>query len=370
VSLDDQIRQALDRALGGVRTHLETDLRAFAQELLRVTTDERNQSVARATEAAVAEVRQKAHTQLADIRDAAQRHTDELRRSTDAQIADLKRTLAEAEREAQAEIEDARRLAQTQVDDVQRAMNERVAELERRLGESDHRLNDTMRELDEVRRASHGAEQARAISQRASHQQTVRLAAAVDRLDEAPSLSEVLDELGRAAARETERVAVLVVRDEQLVGWSLLGFGDKAPLPRAVSMDLATAGLAGTVVRTGSAESGNTADTNEQVALPPFARLPAVALAEAGVPGAGARDALALPVVVGGAVVAVLYADATSGSLRETEEWPSMLDLLARHASKVLEALTVQQAIGLSWRRSVARRSHDAVAGPSHDRSM
>jgi hypothetical protein len=96
------------------------------------------------------------------------------------------------------------------------------------------------------------------------------------------------------------------------------------------------------------------------VVLPPFAR-------EA---GGGARNALALPVVVAGAVVAVLYADATSGSPRETEQWPSMLDLLTRHASKVLEALTVQQAIGLSLQRPVARRSHDAVAGLSHDRSM
>ena len=360
MSLDDQIRQALDRAVGGVRAHLETDLRAFAQELLRITTDERNRSVAHATEAAVAEVRQKAHTQLADIRDAAQRHTDELRRSSDAQIADLKRTLAEAERRAQAEIEDARRLAQTQVDDVQGAMTGRVAELERRLAESERRLKDTMREMDEVRRASHAVEQARIVSQHASHERAVRLVAAIDRLDEARSLSEVLDELGQAAASEAERVAVLVVRDDQLVGWSLLGFGEKAPVPRTVSIDVASAGLAGTVVQTGSAESRNTADKNEEVALPPFAR----------VPGGGTRDALALPVVVGGAVVAVLYADATSGSPRETEEWPSMLDLLARHASKVLEALTVQQAIGLSWPRSVARRSHDVMAGPSHDRSM
>lgn len=360
MSLDDQIRQALDRALVGVRSHLETDLRVFAQELLRATTDERNRTVSQATEAAVAEVRQKAHAQLADIRDAAQRHSDELRRSSEAQISDLRRALADAGLKAQAEIEDARRIAQTQVDDVQRAMNQRVADLEHRLGESERRLKDTVREMDGVRRSSTAVEQALSSSRLADQERTLRLVTAMQRLDEARSLSEVLEELGEGAAREAERVAVLVARGEQLDGWSLMGFGDKAPAARAVSMHLAAAGLAGTVVRTGSAESRNAADKSEGGALPPFAHDT----------GGRARDAIALPVVVGGGVVAVLYADRTSGTPREAERWPSILDVLARHASKVLEALTVQQAIGLSLRRPVARGPHDAVAGLSHDRSV
>jgi hypothetical protein len=44
--------------------------------------------------------------------------------------------------------------------------------------------------------------------------------------------------------------------------------------------------------------------------------------------------------------------------------------VLARHASKALETLTVQQVIGLSLPRPLAHPSHDAVAGLRHDRGV
>jgi hypothetical protein len=93
--------------------------------------------------------------------------------------------------------------------------------------------------------------------------------------------------------------------------------------------------------------------------FPPFARTTG-----------GNRDVLALPVTVGGVVSAVLYADAPASDTRGVERWPSVLDILVRHASKVLEALTVQHAVGLSLPRPLARASHDAVASLSHDRSV
>jgi hypothetical protein len=328
VSLDDQVRQALDRALAGVRSHLEADLRAFAQHLLQAAADERIRAVAQATEAAAAEVRQKAHAQLADIRDAAQRHTDDLRRSLDEQITNLRRALADADARAQADVDDARRIAQTQVDDVQRAMDERVAELHQRLSEA---------EYDRANRLVHA----------------VRL------LDEARSLGEVLDELAQGAAREVDRVAVLLHKGDQLVGWTVIGFGEAAPRARAVTVELANAGFLASVFRTGSAEPGSSADTSEGAGLPAFASEP----------GGGMRSARALPVIVGGAVVAVLYADHPAGAARDTDRWALTLDVLARHASKVLEGLTVQQALGLSLPPPMARASLDA-AGLSHDRSV
>jgi hypothetical protein len=327
VSLDDQIRQALDRALVGVRGHLESDLRAFAQDIQRAATEDRARAIGQAADAAAAEVRQKAHAQLAEIREAARRHTDELRRSSEVQISDLKRALADTGAKAHAEIEDARRLAQAQVDDVQRVMDQRVADVQQRERQS-------------------------------QQEQAARLAQSVRMLDDARSLGEVLEVLGQSAAREAERAAVMVARGTRLVGWTMLGFGDRAPHPDSVTLELEGAGLAGNVVRTGSAESRSAADTSEGVALPPFAR------------DAGARDAIALPVHVGGAVVAVLYADTPArDAIRGAAARHSTLDVLARHASKVLEALTVQQAVGLSLPRPMARASHD-VAGLSHDRSV
>ena len=175
-------------------------------------------------------------------------------------------------------------------------------------------------------------------------------------LDEARSLGVVLELLGEHAGREAARAAVLLVKGTQLVAWSFAGFGDAASASTGTSYDLAATGLAAEVVRTGAAVSRSGADTDQRVALPPFAQ-----------DGAG-RDVSTVPVVVGGAVVAVVYADAPP---RDSQpHWPATLEVLARHASAVLEALTVQQAVGLSLPHRVVRASHDAVAGSRHDRSL
>jgi hypothetical protein len=355
VSLDDQVRQALDRALAGARGHLESDLRAFAQELLRAATEERTRAIAQATETAAAEVRHKAQTQVVEIREAAQRHTDEVRRSADKQMADLRRALADAHAKAESEIEDARRIAQTQVDDVQRGMDQRVAELQQRLTDLDHRLTQAERERDEIRQfAGENAEQAD------------RLLRNMRMLDESRSLGEVLDLVGEAAAEEGERVAVLLAKGDQLLGWRAIGFDRTVPSPRALTLDVDGAGFLRSVVRTGSAESRSSADTSEGVELPAFAR-------DA---DGGARSALALPLIVGGDVVSVLYVERSAGDAAagdgagHGDRWSATLDVLAHYAGKVLEALTVQQAVGLSLPRAVARPSHDAVAGLSHDRSL
>jgi hypothetical protein len=74
---------------------------------------------------------------------------------------------------------------------------------------------------------------------------------------------------------------------------------------------------------------------------------------------------MALPVRVGGEVVAVLYADAPRLDASSSDaRWPPVLEVLVRHASRVLEAMTVQQAVGLSLPRPMARSSHTAVPGP------
>jgi len=93
VAFDDQIRKALDRALNGVHAHLESDLRAFAKDIIRAAAEERAAAVAQAAEAAAADVRRQAQAQLSQLRDTAQKHTDDLRRSAEAQINELKRLL-------------------------------------------------------------------------------------------------------------------------------------------------------------------------------------------------------------------------------------------------------------------------------------
>jgi hypothetical protein len=317
VTFDDRLRTVIDRILQGTRGSLETELRELVDELRRNAEIERTRAVAQAAETAVSDVRQKAHAQLAQIREAAQKHTEEVRRMADRRIQELERALDAARSRAQAEVEDARRLAQTQVDDVQRVMDERIADLQQRVAEAERRLGDARQDA-----------AARARTREREQEHVVRLLDALRHLDEARSLGEVLERLAQGAAREAERVAVLVARDGRLRGWSAIGFG--AALTDARSIDIEVAA----------------------VSAPPFAE------------GAGRRDAVAVPVVVGGTAVAVLYADAVAGETATADRWRALVEALARHAGRALEALTLQRALGLSSAAPVARASHQVVAGP------
>ena len=58
------------------------------------------------------------------------------------------------------------------------------------------------------------------------------------------------------------------------------------------------------------------------------------------------RMGLAVPVIVGGRVVAVVYADAVTMDGHERHvpsSWPELIEVLARHAGRCLEALTTQK---------------------------
>src|SRR5262249_24219575 len=95
------------------------------------------------------------------------------------------------------------------------------------------------------------------------------------------------------------------------------------------------------------------ADATDGSGLPPFAG------------HAAHRHAMALPLRVGGEVVAVLYADAPRVDAPSSDaRWPAMLEVLGRHASRVLEAMTVQQAAGLSLPRPMTRSAHGPLPGP------
>ncbi|MGH9349063.1 MAG: GAF domain-containing protein, partial [Vicinamibacterales bacterium] len=175
-----------------------------------------------------------------------------------------------------------------------------------------------------------------------------RIVSAIRALDDARSLGETLDALAEGAVQHVARAAVLIVRGDRLRARRLAGFsGDNAE--GAIDLDFDEAGLAGAVVRTGVSvsrpivEPGDEARTR-QPALPPFAQ------------DAGARHAIALPIVVGERVVGVLYADAPQADAASgASRWPATLEVLARHASRALEAMTVHQVTGLSRPRPMPR---------------
>ena len=157
-----------------------------------------------------------------------------------------------------------------------------------------------------------------------------RMLDAIRKLDTARSLTDVFDLLPGLAVGEADRAVVLIVRGNQLRGWKLAGFGGGVPEARNVSMKLDAAGVITDAVR---AREPRTAGPDSSAFG--FAPLPT------------GRTGLVAPIEVGGQVVAVLYADnATREKVTGIGAWREGVEILARHAARCLETLTVQYASG------------------------
>jgi hypothetical protein len=159
-----------------------------------------------------------------------------------------------------------------------------------------------------------------------------RLLESVRGLDGATTLSEVLDALALAAHREAARAAVVVLRGDRINGWKLYGFGPRDAQPKSIDVSLADSGVIGLAI--GAARAVTTRDSQTAAIGPGFEKIPAD------------RMGLAVPVVVGARVVAVVYADAVTLDGHERpvpSSWPELIEVLARHAGRCLEALTVSR---------------------------
>jgi hypothetical protein len=161
--------------------------------------------------------------------------------------------------------------------------------------------------------------------------QAARLPDAIRTLDRASSLGEALDVLVRCAAGESERAALFLLKGNRLYDWRVVGFNG---IPTPIEIPIDEPGLFGDALR-GERGIGRGSE------LPVFAAAPA------------ARYAVTMPVRVGGAVVAVLYADTADADKEGEPVWPERLDMLARYAGRILELITIRQAAGLSAVRPV-----------------
>jgi hypothetical protein len=149
-----------------------------------------------------------------------------------------------------------------------------------------------------------------------------RLLTGIRRLDEARSLSEVLDRLVEATKAEAGRVALFTLAGQSLQSWRVDGF---QPV-EAVSMT--DAGVLAEVLRDGQARVER---ASGDILIPLAASVPAQHL----------RHTLLAPIRVGERSVALLCAErhdeqADDGHLH----WPAAIEILARHAARTLEALT------------------------------
>jgi hypothetical protein len=271
-----------DSALAALRSELAAQHEAASTELRNYLAGEHETALAAALAASAADVARQHESTLAAVRAEA----DE--RVTRAQ-ADADELLAHARTEADA------RLA------AAKAETDRVG-----------------RDLVDARAAERQVELAFAD----------RMSDAVRRLDGARSLIEVLDVLTDAAAREAPRIAILLVRGNKLAGWRAAGFSRDND-PRELEVPIDQAGLLTRAIRSSSAVATSDAVSGDGGAGP-FGLLP------------GSNAAVAMPLRVGGETIGVLYADDVSAREHEVPGvWPESVEVLARHACRCLEVVTI-----------------------------
>jgi len=186
-------------------------------------------------------------------------------------------------------------------------------------------------------KVSEAVTEAQLVERRADLACATRLLEITRGLDHAASLTEILDGLADYAHAEVGRAALFLVQGARLHGWRILGFENVPEDGHGVELDVGAAEVIARAVHTGepAATSVLAAHAEQPGAgdnLPLFLALTA------------GRAGLAMPVHVGHQVVAVLYTDEGGGEPKCTPSaWPEIIEVVARHAGRCLEALTVSK---------------------------
>ncbi len=326
MSFEERVRSSVDQVLSS----LVKDLVGFAAE-------ERDAASVAARESAFAEAEQAAQVRVAEAETRVRATMDDA--VATARAEDREVAVREIRRQVEAEVE-------LKLTDGLAMAEDRM---KMALADSEARAADAIKEAVAAARARERESEMAGVT---------RLLESIRGLDGASSLSEVLDALALASAREAARAAVVVLRGERIHGWKLSGFGPRDMQPKSIDLALAESGVIGMAI--GGARAVTTRDTQSAAAGPGFEVLPAD------------RMGLAVPVIVGGRVVAVIYADGVTldGHERAVPSgWPEVIEVLARHAGRCLEALTQRASAAPPRLQTPASASGTsaASAGPAAD---
>jgi hypothetical protein len=325
MSPEERIQQSVATALAAFRAGVDEDLKALVQQLVTSAAAEREQALAAVMTAAKVEAERDIKQKVAEAEARAQATIDQKVAEAEARAKsaiELVETAGSKERDLAES--DVKALDAEAEEKLQAALASSRDELTLALINAENRANQTVKE---------NVATARVQEREAEMAGCSRLLESIRGPDGASSLSEVLDALGRAAGREAARAAVLVLRNDRLLGWKLSGFGARDAQPKLIDIGLTEAGVIGLAV--GSARPATSRDSQSAGEGPGFAHLPAD------------RMGLAVPLIVGGRVVAAVYADGVAEDGREQavpSSWPEVIEILVRHASRCLEALSAQKA--------------------------
>jgi hypothetical protein len=270
--------------------------------------------------------------------------------------ADFDQVLAAAKAEHEQKLEEAQTAAASRLAAVESrlaAVESKLAAAENEIGaaESEIAAGETeiaglrdalasaraLAEQSAAEKVSEAVTEAQLVERRADLACATRLLEITRRLDHAASLTEILDGLADYAHAEVGRAALFLVQGARLHGWRILGFENVPEDGHGVELDVGAAEVIARAVHTGepAATSVLAAHAEQPGAgdnLPLFLALTA------------GRAGLAMPVHVGHQVVAVLYTDEGGGEPKCTPSaWPEIVEVVARHAGRCLEALTVSK---------------------------
>jgi hypothetical protein len=327
--VEGRIKQFSEMFCKRLQVDLSAQVEEFVVELAQAAEEDRNEAVAHVT------------AELANELSAVKADAERTREQLAEQVREETRQAAAEIAEMKAEIERLTADRQQAADDAARRAREEV--------ERSFALEQARAALESEQAAQSKVVAALSDERHAQMQSVERVLGVIRKLDAAQSLTEILTALAEGAAAEAPRVALMTVQGDRVRSWRLMGFGPDAP---PVDLERNNAAVVTRAIEAQDIAFAEPAAPGHPVPPGPgFTELPPD------------RSGIAVPIFVGGAPVAVLYADdVTDAEQEKPSAWPEAIEIMTRHAALRLEDLTaVRTAQAL---QASARPASDAPSSP------
>lgn len=336
-TLDQQfaaLKQKYDEAIADARRQAAADAErdvAVKLERARAEFEQARTEWETQLEAVAAAARAEGEQQASE---AAQReheaHEQQLEQAVDQAVAAARRT-------AQLELESERRRSQNEIE-AERARTKSDVDAERARAQGDL---DALRQRMEAEIAA--ARTAVAAARTAAAAASARVVApptpppglstaafervllATREIDNARTLSQALESLLNHTGAIAGRAALFLINGDRLKSWKTAGIPD-------IDVQTVESSIGGKDLLARAIQTGQAIPSGPSLPAPPFARLPAE------------RTGLAVPVMIGGRAVAVLYADSGPSNPPPAGSSDSV-ECLVRHASAVVALRTAMRTL-------------------------
>jgi hypothetical protein len=330
-TVTEQIRAAAERdaaaKIESARAEAEQASAAAAQQERQAL----EQKLEQAVDQAVAAARRTAELELESERRRGQNEVEAARQQAKTEI--------EAERQkATAEIEAARQKAAAEIQavlqkatgGVEAARQKWTAEAEVERSRAKAEIDSLRQQLEtEIAAARQAAANAAAAAPSAGAAGVPaaafeRVLTAIQDIDGARTLSQTLDSLLSHAGATAGRAAIFLINADRLKAWKSSGIPD-------VDVQTVESSIGAKDLLARAIQSGQATETSASLPAPPFARLPAD------------RPGVAVPLMIGGRAVAVLYAD--SGTNPPRAGATATVEALVRHAAATVALRTAMRTL-------------------------